>query len=1000
MICSVQARRCWRQSAIALLALVGLAVECRAEDTTVHRPDSGHAAPTPPGAEESNAGKEAPLPLPSTLNVHDYEVHLFKFLQSRKYRELGWAVDKGVRDTGPFIDGKAYGTHPAVRIYYSPAIIEWLQGGMKRAIPDGAMMIKEQFKEPAARYDDLDESQLWARLTSWAVMVKDSAGAHDGWFWSNPAKNQRPVDCFSYPFEEPVSGFGLYCVRCHASTKTHGETNEYTFASLRNVQGFPGEPLRFNIDDSWLKDLDEEDPLESVAAPGDVNEPQLAKSLDLEPQNNHPRCTDATNATRCAPVLNEAFLATFPSIAKRPRGEVAHLTPVTHDWTVRRTGPSRDQQAFVTSNQCMSCHAGLLGPFGPAMFHLTGDDDGYGAEGRHLSPYGEWRWTPMGLAGRDPIFYAQLESELALIRQDLAGEPERADELAQELTATCLRCHGVMGSHQFHLDHGDGAGKFGLELVHQASTDKDAVGARDWRYGALARDGVSCTVCHTMEAREQPADDERSYLEFFLETSITGNIHIGKTGEMHGPFLDKEVAPYAMEHALGYKPTFNPYIKSSQLCGTCHVVNLPIVDQSHVAGHGDELIASEQNPAFKEFHHHVEQATYLEWLNSEFQNEIGEPGEQARSCQQCHMAQDCHDDAEGLHLDNVATRMAAIQDNTYPDAENLASREELEIRRRKEGFARHNFRGLNVFLLEMFNQFDDVLGVRKFDYMTGSTKDIQHAMADFRQLASRDVATLTVEARATGPREITAQVLVKNQVGHRFPSGVGFRRAFLEVLVLKNKENTAAGKPEPTDEVLWASGQTNDLGLLIDERGEVLATEFFNEDAATGQQAFQPHHVEITSPAQVQVYETLLRNSQGRFTTSFVRGSDVVKDNRLLPRGWKKEGPGPELKGEFLRATYPDAETMQDPSYVDGSGSDGVLYRIQLPKGVDPRNVTVKATLHYQAIPPYFLKNLFETAPHGPATQRLHYICSNMDLRSTGFKQWKLPIVSASAGVE
>ncbi len=195
-------------------------------------------------------------------------------------------------------------------------------------------------------------------------------------------------------------------------------------------------------------------------------------------------------------------------------------------------------------------------------------------------------------------------------------------------------------------------------------------------------------------------------------------------------------------------------------------------------------------------------------------------------------------------------------------------------------------------------------------------------------------------------------------------------------------------------------GRTNELGLLVDENGDVLPSEFFGHDAATGAQAFQPHHEVITSPREVQIYETLLRNANGRFTTSFIRGSETVKDNRLLPRGWKAKGPGPELNGEFLRATYPDAQTMKDPQYADGSGSDQVTYRIALPAGVDPQRVVVKATLYYQAIPPYFLKNLFETAPDGPATRRLHYICSNIDLGGTPIEGWKLPVVSATAEVE
>ncbi len=303
-----------------------------------------------------------------------------------------------------------------------------------------------------------------------------------------------------------------------------------------------------------------------------------------------------------------------------------------------------------------------------------------------------------------------------------------------------------------------------------------------------------------MEPREQPSSDHRSYLEFFLETSITGNINLGKPGELHGPYEDKEIAPYAMEHALGFKPTFNAYIRSSQMCGTCHVVNLPIVDRPEPGGEG-QLAAAEQNPAFKDFHHHVEQATYLEWLNSEFQNEVGGENPKAKSCQDCHMARQCHDDDEGLHLDHFETRIAAIQDNTYPDAENLASREELEVRRRTEGFSRHNFTGLNVFLVEMFNQFDDVLGVRKFDFMTGSQKDIAHAVADFRRQANHEVATVEVEARVGEGRELTAKVNVHNLVGHRFPSGVGFRRAFLELLVLEKP----AG-PDADEKVIWSSG--------------------------------------------------------------------------------------------------------------------------------------------------------------------------------------------------
>ena len=77
-----------------------------------------------------------------------------------------------------------------------------------------------------------------------------------------------------------------------------------------------------------------------------------------------------------------------------------------------------------------------------------------------------------------------------------------------------------------------------------------------------------------------------------------------------------------------------------------------------------------------------------------------------------------------------------------------------------------------------------------------------------------------------------------------------------------------------------------------------------------------------------------------------------------------------------------------------------MTYRIDLPAGVDPARLQVRATLYYQAIPPYYLRNLFEAAPDGPATRRLHYLCSHVDLKGTPIEGWKLKITSAACGVK
>jgi hypothetical protein len=976
-------RRGWQVAAsFGLLILLGLGGGYSFKTTSRSQATD---IPQRPAPRTSEHGRPSDLPLPSRVSVPQFEEKLFDFLNTRRYVKLGWLRDKVVRDTGPYIGGKSYGTHPAVRVYYSPGVIRWLMDGRVGAIPDGEMIIKEQYAAPAIRHRDKTDEELWDSLESWTVMVKDAAGSHDGWFWSNPAKGQCVVDNHQYPFDHPLSGFGLYCVRCHAATRSPGAepagaANEFTFASLRNIAGFPGEPILFRVDDSWRDDTPKK---ADVAPSGDDH------------HDSHPRCARPELPMRPIRIADQRFLSVFNSIELDGLSEVSHLPPVTHDWVV---GGRDRSQGFVTSNQCMGCHAGLVGPFGPSMFVPAGAGAEYGGPGRDVSPYGEWRWTPMGLAGRDPIFYAQLESEIHSLRATFGSDPALARELCETLTDTCLRCHGAMGQRQFDRDHQEPAARFSLDHVHAVAGPTEHPGQGDSKYGALARDGVGCVVCHRMRRREQPPDDRRPYLQYFLESSISGNFDLSEKGEIYGPFKDEEIAPYAMEHATGLKPTHGEFLKSSQLCGTCHTIVLPAVDNpmdsSHPDHRPDELIRSQVVPLFRKFHHHVEQATYLEWLNSEYENEINERNPRARSCQDCHMARGLKDERHGIDLPKIRTRIAAIQDTSYPDAENLAPHDQLHVRTRDEGFRRHNFSGLNVFLLELFDQFDDVLGVAKTNFMTGSKDDIGHAVDDFVRTARDDVASLDVDAALQAPNRLRVHVVVKNKVGHRFPSGVGFRRAFLELSVIQPAED----RREP-GRIVWSSGRTNELGVLLGADGQPLPTESFALDPRTGRQRYQEHHDVITSPDQVQVYEMLRRDATGKLTTSFVCGCEVVKDNRLLPRGWKREGPGPALAGRFLEATHPGPGAAEDPRYTDGSGSDEVSYRIDLPEGTDPARLTVRATLYYQATPPYFLRHLFETAPDGPATRRLHSLCSFVNLEGTPIENWKLKITSAETVV-
>jgi hypothetical protein len=117
----------------------------------------------------------------------------------------------------------------------------------------------------------------------------------------------------------------------------------------------------------------------------------------------------------------------------------------------------------------------------------------------------------------------------------------------------------------------------------------DAPGAAHARFGALARDGISCTACHHMvlgEAdsaiyRDQPqnhcVEERQAFLnpdvEGFART-FTGSFLVGPPDRLFGPFEEPKTKP--MEHALGIRPLHYAPVTSSELCGTCHTVHLPI----------------------------------------------------------------------------------------------------------------------------------------------------------------------------------------------------------------------------------------------------------------------------------------------------------------------------------------------------------------------------------------------------------------------------------------
>ena len=111
-------------------------------------------------------------------------------------------------------------------------------------VPDGAMIIKEMYPYPAAACAGIDVTKLLPLSQASAVMVRDSKGSYDGWFWGwygwGPNSGWAPDWPAKQTSPYPNMGFGQYCTNCHASAKDNS-----TFSSLKNIKGEQGEPLVF-----------------------------------------------------------------------------------------------------------------------------------------------------------------------------------------------------------------------------------------------------------------------------------------------------------------------------------------------------------------------------------------------------------------------------------------------------------------------------------------------------------------------------------------------------------------------------------------------------------------------------------------------------------------------------------------------------------------------------------------------------------------------------------
>ena len=194
----------------------------------------------------------------------------------------------------------------------------------------------------------------------------------------------------------------------------------------------------------------------------------------------------------------------------------------------------------------------------------------------------------------------------------------------------------------------------------------------------------------------------------------------------------------------------------------------------------------------------------------------------------------------------------------------------------REQLSRHDFRGGNFFMLSMLNRYRGELGVTALPNELDASSRRAVAM-----LQDQTVRLALDGVRRAGTR-VEATVSVRNLTGHKFPTAYPSRRAWLHVTL-----RDAAGR------VLFESGAVAPDGSIAG-----------NDNDADGS-SFEPHHLTVSRPDQVQIFESVMGGVDGRPTTGLLSAVTYLKDNRLLPSGFNKQTAGADIaiRGEAAADT-------------------------------------------------------------------------------------------------
>ncbi len=349
------------------------------------------------------------------------------------------------------------------------------------------------------------------------------------------------------------------------------------------------------------------------------------------------------------------------------------------------------------------------------LFAASGECDhchGYDPEGlasvnllgEDINLVDDWRASMMANSTKDPFWRAKVSHEVLLYPQ-----------LQQQIEHKCTSCHAPMG--HFAAIHE------GQEYYSMAEAITDTI----------ALDGVSCLACH------KQTEEDLGHLH-------SGHMNFDTAKVAYGPYISPLESP--MVGATDYLPVYSEHISDAGICAGCHSLVTETVDY---AG----------NYTGNTF---VEQATYHEWLNSEY--EVDDV-----TCQTCHM--------EAMSKGEVIIIAGYETEPRTP-------------------FYLHELAGANIFMLKIFRDNIEELGLNAtYDQFT-------EAIAATEDMLVNRTLSLDLEVLQRSTDTVYLALKISNMAGHKFPSGYPSRRAFVEFTVQDEFGDTIfiSGKTDENQEVI------------------------------------------------------------------------------------------------------------------------------------------------------------------------------------------------------